>query len=234
MKQQINYIEHQRSVYFKMSEDTRLTPIHISLYMSLFMIWNECGFDTELSINRNDVMKLAKIGNKNTYTTALKQLNDYGYITYKPSFNPLIGSKVTITNYGKGSGKGSGICGGIGGSIGSGKGGGTLYKQVNKENKETLKETGVFFYIGINLFKVKPSEYLMKNYQVFVETKHKLNFPSLKLETVLAEFDKRTCDSFSDDNHFKNSFTKCGIDLLKQSEPKTPFEVKATYKPFKA
>lgn len=134
MRQQVNYIEHQRSVYLKMSEDTQLSAIHISLYFSLFMIWNECGFDTELSINRNDIMRLSKIGSANTYTTSLKQLHEYGYIIYKPSFNPLIGSKVTIIKFDKGSNNGTNN-----GSVkGSSKGSDTLYKQVNKETDKLI------------------------------------------------------------------------------------------------
>lgn len=136
MRQAVNYIEHQRAVYFKLSEDNTLTSIHVSLYMALFMIWNECGFDTELSINRNDVMKLAKIGNANTYTKSLKMLDELGYIKYKPSFNPLIGSKVTMCIFGKGSDKGTAHGTVKGGSKGSGEGGDTLYKQLNNKTKK--------------------------------------------------------------------------------------------------
>jgi len=142
MKQQVNYIEHQKAVYLKMSEDSNITPIHISIYMSLFMIWNNTGFETELSINRNDVMKLSKVGNSNTYTASLKKLTELGYIIYKPSFNPLIGSKVTIITYDKGGDKGSGK----GTDKGGDKGGDTLSKQLNnKTNKPINIEFDVFW-----------------------------------------------------------------------------------------
>ena len=136
MKQSINYIDHHRQAYFKMSEDNRLSPFHISLYNALFMIWNECGFDTELSVNRNDMMKLSKIGNANTYTKILRDLDLFGYVVYKPSFNPIIGSKVTIITFGKGGSKGSDKGTVKGGSKGGSKGGNTLYKQLNKETNK--------------------------------------------------------------------------------------------------
>lgn len=132
----MNYIEHQRAVYFKLSEDNTLTSIHVSLYMALFMIWNECGFDTELSINRNDVMKLAKIGNANTYTKSLKMLDELGYIKYQPSFNPLIGSKVTMCIFGKGDDKGTAHGSVKGSSKGTGEGDDTLYKQLNNKTRK--------------------------------------------------------------------------------------------------
>lgn len=132
----VNYVAHHRSVYFKMSEDDRLSPYHLSVYNALFMLWNECGFADKLSINRNDVMRLSKIGNQNTYTKVLKQLHDYGYIVYEPSFNPLKGSLVTIIRCDKGSDKGSVK----GGSKGGDKGGDTLYKQENNETLENRKK----------------------------------------------------------------------------------------------
>jgi hypothetical protein len=135
MSQKINFVAHFRGVYFKMSEDQRLTPYHLSIYNALFILWNECGWEDELSINRTEVMRLSKIGNANTYTKVLKQLNDYGYITYIPSYNPLIGSKVTIIRCDNGSDKG----GGKGSDKCSDKGGDTLYKQVNLLNIETKK-----------------------------------------------------------------------------------------------
>ena len=67
MKQDVNYINHHKNANMKMIE-LNLNSTHISLYNALFLIWNECGYDTELSINRNDVMKLSKIGSANTYT----------------------------------------------------------------------------------------------------------------------------------------------------------------------
>lgn len=132
----VNYVLHHRTVYFKMSEDERLSPYHLSVYNALFMLWNECGFAKKLSINRNDVMRLSKIGNQNTYTKVLKQLHEYGYIVYEPSFNPLIGSLVTIIRCDKGSDKGAVK----GGSKGSDKGSDTLYKQENIETIKTDKE----------------------------------------------------------------------------------------------
>lgn len=143
MKQDVNYVNHHRQVNLKMSEDPNISPYHISVYNALFQIWNECYFDTDLSINRNDVMKLSKIGNANTYTRVLKELEKYGYIKYYPSFNPLIGSKVTIIRYDKGSDKGGVKSSSKGSDKGSDKGGDTLYKQLNKKTIKQENNKGV-------------------------------------------------------------------------------------------
>tara|TARA_R110000868_G_scaffold14021_1_gene65426 strand:+ start:18956 stop:19705 length:750 start_codon:yes stop_codon:yes gene_type:complete len=76
-----------------------LTATHISLYNALFLLWNNCGFATEMSINRNDVMMLSKIGSNNTYLKCLKELDKCEMIKYKPSHNPLIGSKINLCRF---------------------------------------------------------------------------------------------------------------------------------------
>ena len=174
MNNDVNYISHHRNVYFKMSEDNRLSPYHLAVYNALFMLWNECAYANELSINRNDVMMLSKIGSANTYTKCLKDLNDYGYIIYKPSFNPLIGSKITIIRFDKGSDKGSVK----GGSKATDKGADTLYKHINKEtNKQVNKETiytDVFDFKN-ELLKFGANESLVKDWLIVRKEKKASN-----------------------------------------------------------
>ncbi len=139
MKQDVNYINHHKNANMKMIE-LKLNPTHISLYNALFLIWNECGFDTELSINRNDVMKLSKIGSANTYTKCLKDLEKAKLLKYKPSHNPLIGSKINLYRFdnstdnstAKSSSKGCGNS--TDNSID------TLYKLLNKETIKLLNK----------------------------------------------------------------------------------------------
>lgn len=50
-------------------------------------------------------MQLSKIGSVNTYTKCLKQLHDWSYIIYHPSYNPHVGSQVTLISFDKGSDK---------------------------------------------------------------------------------------------------------------------------------
>lgn len=137
MKQNVNYLLHHKNANLKLIE-LDLNATHISLYNALFLIWNECGFDTELSINRNDVMKLSKIGSANTYTKCLKELHDNNMINYKPSFNPLIGSKINMYRFDNGSSKGSDNSSVKSTSKGADNGSDTLYKLLNKETIKLL------------------------------------------------------------------------------------------------
>ena len=52
-------------------------------------------------------MLACKIGSANTYTKCLKQLDHWGYIEYKPSYNPMRGSLVNLYNFDNSTDKGS-------------------------------------------------------------------------------------------------------------------------------
>jgi len=166
MKQEVNYIEHHKNVNLKITE-TNLNATHVSLYNALFLIWNECGFDTELSINRNDVMKLSKIGSANTYTKCLKELDKLEFLNYKPSYNPLIGSKINLYRFDKGTDNGCGNGSVKSSSNGCGNSSDTLYKLLNKE---TIKLINNNVNIIQENLKKWIDDFLIKNSDIEIET----------------------------------------------------------------
>ena len=92
----MNYIKHLSAFYEKVSTDNRLNPSHVSLYMALFQLWNLNRFENPISINRDQTLRLSKIGSNHTYHKCLHELRDFGYIIYYPSHNPLKGSLVHL------------------------------------------------------------------------------------------------------------------------------------------
>lgn len=99
----VNYIKHLQAFVALAEQDERLTPWHISLYYALFHCWNNNQRVNPVSINRQEVMRLSKIGSVNTYTRALKQLHDWEYLLYEPSNNRWVGSKIYMYRFDKGS-----------------------------------------------------------------------------------------------------------------------------------
>nr|WP_321411552.1 hypothetical protein [uncultured Carboxylicivirga sp.] len=95
----MNYIKHLNAVFECFAMDIRILPRHISLYMALFQLWNRIKFVNPVSLFREEVMSLSKIGSVNTYIRSLKELDAWGYICYHPSHSPLIGSGVTIITF---------------------------------------------------------------------------------------------------------------------------------------
>jgi hypothetical protein len=99
----VNFIKHFLEVNNLFQEDSKITPFHISLYNALFLEWNHANFKNPISISRNEMMRISKIGSTNTYLKALKELHELKYIEYLPSFNRYVGSKVTMFIFDNGS-----------------------------------------------------------------------------------------------------------------------------------
>lgn len=95
----MNYIKHLSGFFEQVSKDDRLNPTHISLYVSLFQFWNASRFHNPISISRSEVMRVSKIASKATYHKCIKELNEFGYLEYKPSYNPFKGSLVYLFNF---------------------------------------------------------------------------------------------------------------------------------------
>lgn len=75
-------------------EDNRISTSHISLYMALFECWNQKDFQNPILITRRSIMAAAKISGLATYHRCIKDLNQYKYIIYCPSYNPAKLSQV--------------------------------------------------------------------------------------------------------------------------------------------
>ena len=103
----MNCIKHLSSIFNIMDADIRITPFHFSLYMSLFRRWNQNYFNNPISISRDEIMKMSKIGSVNTYVKCLKELHQWNYIKYEPSYNKYKGSIVYLYTYDNSSDNGS-------------------------------------------------------------------------------------------------------------------------------
>jgi len=97
---EVNYIIHLNSFFLKLSHDKRLNATHVSMYVVLFYQWNNARFSDEFYINRNEIMSLSRIGSKGTYHKCLKDLHEWQYLEYLPSYNPQIGSSIKMFNFG--------------------------------------------------------------------------------------------------------------------------------------
>ncbi len=94
----MNYIKHLAGFFNRVATDERLNPTHVSMYVSLFQFWNANRFKNPLSISRNELMKVSKISAKATYHKCMRELNEWQYLQYKPSYNPFKGSLVYLFN----------------------------------------------------------------------------------------------------------------------------------------
>ena len=80
-----NYIGLLTGAFDRIESDVRLTPFHVSLYMALFRCWNRNYFRNPIPAFRDELIRVSKIGSVNTYVKCLKELDEFGFIRYKPS-----------------------------------------------------------------------------------------------------------------------------------------------------
>jgi hypothetical protein len=108
----VNYIQHLTGFFEMVAQDNRLSMGHIALYATLFQFWNLNRFQNPVSIARSEIMLISKIGSKSTYTKLLKELDEFGYIQYLPSHNPIKGSLVNLYTFGHSTGHSTGASSG--------------------------------------------------------------------------------------------------------------------------
>jgi hypothetical protein len=82
--------------YEAIRENNRISPSHISLFMALFQCWNLNEFQNPFFISRRQIMQSAKISGLATYHRCIRDLHQFGYIHYQPSYNLAIYSQVAI------------------------------------------------------------------------------------------------------------------------------------------
>jgi hypothetical protein len=88
---------HPLSDFYKaIKDDVRISTTHISIYFALLHKWSLNNGKNPVMIFRNEIMKAAKINARQTYNKCMNQLQEFGYITYLPSSNPIICSVVYL------------------------------------------------------------------------------------------------------------------------------------------
>lgn len=80
------------------ANDPCINTTHISLYMALLQFWYGHDCKNPVSIFSHEVMRLCKISGSATYHKCIKELSDYGYIRYIPSYYRNKRSLVYLMN----------------------------------------------------------------------------------------------------------------------------------------
>lgn len=82
----------------KAADDRRLLPSHLSLVMAIFYFRTDDAPGAPTRISRSKLMRFSRIQSIATYHRCLKQLIDYGYISYEPSYHPKNASSIWLLN----------------------------------------------------------------------------------------------------------------------------------------
>lgn len=76
--------------------DERIGSMHTSLHAALCMMWLRNGCANPFPIPRRELMEMSKIRSRATYHKCIRELSEWGHISYTPSFHPRKGSAVSL------------------------------------------------------------------------------------------------------------------------------------------
>ena len=80
----------------RIKDDPRISMTHITTYLSLVHYYYACGKANPIYVFTKQIMPTCKISGVATYHKSIRQLHEYGYIKYVPSYNRFIGSLVDV------------------------------------------------------------------------------------------------------------------------------------------
>lgn len=75
--------------------DRRLKRRHLAMLIALCDVWIANQYSESYHISRSRLMKASKIKAQGTYQKVIRELQDLGYVEYKPTYHPKEGSTIT-------------------------------------------------------------------------------------------------------------------------------------------
>ena len=76
--------------------DGRISLTHIGVYAAILQHWKAAGCPVPLRLFSYEIMRVAKISAHMTWHRTIRDLNDFGYLRYEPSFKRNERSKVYL------------------------------------------------------------------------------------------------------------------------------------------
>lgn len=89
-------VELLKAFFDKASKDARISIGHIGLFVTLLQCQMKQDVEGPLVAYAAEIMEVAKISSTATYHRLIRELNDYGYLRYEPSFFKGVGSKFFL------------------------------------------------------------------------------------------------------------------------------------------
>jgi len=90
----MNQLKALSDFFEAIRSDARISITHIGLYAALLQYWSEHCYENPIHVFSYEIMGIAKVSSAITYHKCVKELSEYGYIRYEPSFNRIRGSRI--------------------------------------------------------------------------------------------------------------------------------------------
>lgn len=77
--------------------DGRISVTHIAVYTALLNFWRRSGYRNPIIAFSYQIMEIAKISAPMTYRKCLKDLSEFGYLRYEPSYKSNKASQIFLS-----------------------------------------------------------------------------------------------------------------------------------------
>ena len=89
-------MEYISRFFSQAQKDPRISVTHIGLFAALIRVFITGGMQNPFRAFSYQVMPIAKISSTATYHKCIRDLSDFGYINYLPSYKSKIGSSIGL------------------------------------------------------------------------------------------------------------------------------------------
>lgn len=87
----------QLSDFFRaIQHDPRIGPVHIGLYAALLHYYVVNEYANPIRAYSYEIMQLVKVSGRCTYVKGIKELSDWGYLTYRPTRKRMERSQIFL------------------------------------------------------------------------------------------------------------------------------------------
>lgn len=77
-------------------KDKQLNVYHVTILVAILLLARKQGRQKQVLVSRNKLMTLSHISTSPTFHKYFRELQDIGYIAYRPSYHPGIRSEVDL------------------------------------------------------------------------------------------------------------------------------------------
>jgi len=96
MKERCSTKEFLEQFFKAIQSDFRIGKTHIAIYFAILYQWERAGNPVPLKVFSREIMNIAKIEACSTYHRCLKDLDNFGYLQYQPSYKKNDPSKLFL------------------------------------------------------------------------------------------------------------------------------------------
>lgn len=80
------------------SLNSNMQQSHLSLYSAILLSYIKSNYNNPFPVSRRELMKYSAIHSIATYHRCIKEMVEYKFIVYQPSYHPGKRSQITLPN----------------------------------------------------------------------------------------------------------------------------------------